>query len=256
MKFIVCITVFLCVVSALHAVKLYEVTGIISNDKIQVDHSKIVKLVGIKPFNATSTPGISLNIKACKFLKEQFLGKKVYLIEDGSGSNSSSRYVVTEDGCIINKKLIRKGLAITDLTSNFEQRQDFLTIQGISMSGKIGGWNTDGPGFSDVYTDEELISTTDKIPTFNAVYDAYSNASSNTDVKIFGFHKKSYNPMETENLTVITESNLSNGTEPAPGIEYTYTPKPQREIHTGPRGGKFYYNDKGKKQYIPKAKQN
>ena len=76
--------------------------------------------------------------------------------------------------------------------------------------------------------------------------------------KLYGEVKGSYEPCskcfgKTGNTTNKHKA-TKNGSSTATSTSTTSTYSGDREIHTGPRGGKYYINSNGKKTYIKRKK--
>jgi len=70
-----------------------------------------------------------------------------------------------------------------------------------------------------------------------------------------GHYRSSPNSTNTDNYSTQGNVNPYTGTEGTRAADYSaeaYNYGDGRTIYTGPRGGQYYYNDSGRKVYVPK----
>jgi len=91
---------------------------------------------------------------------------------------------------------------------------------------------------------------------FSAFADTYVNGYTKKDgTYVNGYTRSSPNSTNTDNYSTQGNSNPYTGSQGTRAQDYS--PDAQnygsgRTIYTGPRGGQYYINDKGKKVYVPK----
>jgi hypothetical protein len=70
-------------------------------------------------------------------------------------------------------------------------------------------------------------------------------------------YKTESNRTNRDNFSTQTNTNFYTGARGSRAKDYSpgvYNYGQDKTIHTGPKGGQYYYNSKGKKTYIPKQK--
>jgi len=102
--------------------RLYKVTEILNEDTLKLDTGLKVKLLGVK---------INKREEAIQYLKKYVLGKNVFLKfenNDLSDNDTIMAYVYLRNKIFINRYLIKSGIAIPDLSSEFGFKNKFLAL--------------------------------------------------------------------------------------------------------------------------------
>jgi len=102
--------------------RLYKVTEILKEDTLKLNTGLKVKLLGVK---------INKKEEAIQYLKKYVLGKNVFLkFENNEFSDTDTimAYVYLRNKIFINRYLIKSGIAIPDLSSEFRFKNKFLAL--------------------------------------------------------------------------------------------------------------------------------
>ncbi len=102
--------------------RLYKVTEILNEDTLKLNTGLKVKLLGVK---------INKKEEAIQYLKKYVLGKNVFLkFENNKFSDNDTimAYVYLRNKIFINRYLIKSGIAVPDLSSEFRFKNKFLAL--------------------------------------------------------------------------------------------------------------------------------
>jgi hypothetical protein len=92
--------------------------------------------------------------------------------------------------------------------------------------------------------------------SFSAFADNYVQGYVRSDgTYVPGHYRSSQDNTNTNNYSTQPNVNPYTGTQGSRAQDYSAQANNYgqgHQIHTGPRGGQFYYNDSGKKVYVPK----
>ncbi len=102
--------------------RLYKVTEILNEDTLKLNTGLKVKLLGMK---------INKKEEAIQYLKKYVLGKNVFLKFENNkplDNDTIMAYVYLRNKIFINRYLIKSGIAVPDLSSEFRFKNKFLAL--------------------------------------------------------------------------------------------------------------------------------
>ncbi len=224
MKYLITLLLIIFSTTFLFCQETHVVTKIISGTSLQIDNKRKIRLIGVKtPDRGNSKSARFFRSKIKKFLKENVLGREVFLLTDDSVKKRSYFYVIIDDGTNLNRKLISKGYAITNTNYHFSYKREFLEIQSIANNYEIGLWDGEKHSLSEVFDADEINQKKENNTSMNKVYSkgnssepvserktlSSNNTNTPTESKIY---TRSYTPTSTAGKIWVNSYTRKDGT--------------------------------------------
>jgi micrococcal nuclease len=256
---------------------------VVDGDTIVLDGEETVRLIGVDT-PETKDPRKPVQYfaeEAYQFTKRLVEGKQVKLMFDQQRKDKYGRtlaYVFLPDGTCINSTIIRQGYGFAYLKYPFMFLEEYFQIEREARVAAKGMWGSpiapapsqDSPpnttilGLAALSPSNPIASSNAKVTVYvtgsgtkyhseTCRFAKYSSAKA-TDLETAisnGYGPCSIcKPPTLQTATAITETSSVTSSVKSPSSSSSGSS--DRTVMTGPRGGKYYINSKGKKVYIKK----
>lgn len=124
------------------------VNKVYDGDTVRLTNGKRVRYIGIDALETNVENIDPYAIKATQENEKLTLNKKVCLTKDAQTDNEDKygrilRYIYTEDGTLVNKKMMEEGLAKAYTIFPFEKKDEFVAMEKMAQDRKLGLWSED-----------------------------------------------------------------------------------------------------------------
>ncbi len=260
---------------------------VVDGDTIVLNGEETVRLIGVDTPETKDPrkPVQYFGEESYQFTKKLVEGNAVYLEYDQQRLDKYGRtlaYVYLTDGTCVNSEIIKQGYGMAYIKYPFKYLEQYLIIERGARTTAVGLWGS--PSQESASVQPETISlqhpqvgiaalSGPTPPVSDAtiwVYVTHSGSKYHTEGCRYIKGKKSfplnlgtavaqgYEPCSVCKPPIYTppsSSQESFSSSPTQKVEPSKeTNSSDRTIMTGPRGGKYYINSKGKKVYIKKKK--
>jgi micrococcal nuclease len=261
---------------------------VVDGDTIVLDGNETVRLIGVDTPETKDPrrPVQYYGAEASAFTKKLVEGKNIRLEYDQEQKDKYGRtlaYIYLEDGTFVNAEIIKQGIGFAYIKYPFKYLDQFYAMEREARIKEIGFWSHTSALPSETVSQVAVIQ-----PKTQAIKSSAQDNSNpqNADVTVYvtksgaKYHTascryaKTASPMSLKDAVArgltpcaickppTLKENTSSELEPSPTSSPTAATKTSvssssssssdRTIYTGPRGGKYYINSKGKKVYIKK----
>lgn len=256
---------------------------VVDGDTIVLDGNETVRLIGVDTPETKDPrrPVQYFGAEAAAFTKKLVEGKKVRVEYDQERKDKYGRtlaYIYLEDGTFVNAEIIKQGIGFAYITYPFKYLEQFYAMEREARIKEIGFWSHDDSG-----TPTFPSGQISQLAAIQPIAQAMKSSGQNADVTVYvtksgaKYHTascryaKAASPMSLKDAVArgltpcaickppTLQENTSSKIAPAPpkpetksSVSSSSSSSSERTIYTGPRGGKYYINSKGKKVYIKK----